>query len=131
MRMLVAAVMLLAVIWAVPGARAQISAAALPALDRMGPAGEFLGEPMRRAVAKSRAARILRVMASDYATGQPLPQEQEFGRWFETRLPDLDRTDPWGNSYWFQRTRDTLTVGSSGPDGRRGTDDDITHDLPY
>ncbi|HSJ24642.1 MAG TPA: type II secretion system protein GspG [Longimicrobiales bacterium] len=131
MKKLVGAVLLLAILWALPGARARISAAALPALDRLGPAGEVIGEPMRRAVARSRAARILRVMASDYANGQALPQEQAFRQWLETRLPDVDPADPWGNAYWYQRTRDMLTVGSNGPDGRRGTDDDITHGLPY
>lgn len=39
------------------------------------------------------------------------------------RLP----TDPWGNDYFFDKDKDLL--GSSGPDGKRGTSDDIT--IPY
>jgi hypothetical protein len=35
-------------------------------------------------------------------------------------------TDPWGNPWYVTSGRSNYTVGSSGPDGEQGTDDDIT-----
>ncbi|HSM61346.1 MAG TPA: type II secretion system protein GspG [Longimicrobiales bacterium] len=36
--------------------------------------------------------------------------------------------DPWGNLYFFESRRRGFLVGSLGPDGRRGTEDDITYE---
>ncbi len=37
--------------------------------------------------------------------------------------------DPWGNDYVYERTRDrTYDLGSHGPDGQPGGDDDLTLD---
>jgi len=40
-------------------------------------------------------------------------------------------TDPWGNVYYLQTNRRGFTVGSAGPDGVQGNEDDIkaTRDL--
>ena len=57
-----------------------------------------------------------------------------FGESLVARLRD----DPWGNSYWFERLEPKsgawsydhvgrFKVWSAGPDGLRGTDDDITY----
>ena len=35
--------------------------------------------------------------------------------------------DPWGNLYYLQTGRGSFTVGSKGPDGVQGNDDDIKH----
>jgi len=35
-------------------------------------------------------------------------------------------TDPWGNTWYLIPARTTYTIGSMGPDGERGTDDDLT-----
>jgi len=34
--------------------------------------------------------------------------------------------DPWGNQYYLQPGRRDYSVGSMGPDGVRGTEDDVT-----
>ena len=34
--------------------------------------------------------------------------------------------DPWGNVYYLDRTRDGYTLGSTGPDKKKGTADDMT-----
>jgi hypothetical protein len=40
-------------------------------------------------------------------------------------------TDPWGNMYYLQTGRSGFTVGSKGPDGVQGNEDDlkVTRDL--
>jgi hypothetical protein len=41
-------------------------------------------------------------------------------------LPRLQATDPWGQSFAYSSSGKSYTVSSSGPDGRAGTEDDIT-----
>jgi hypothetical protein len=130
-RRLALVVLALAVLWALPGMRGRVSAAALPALEKLGPAGDVVVQPVRRMVAKARATGILRVIAADYNQGRPVPGESDFSRWLQTRLPDETSLDPWGRPYWLQRTRGTITVGSSGPDGRKGTADDVKQTIPF
>ena len=40
--------------------------------------------------------------------------------------PDVIRIDPWHRPYEYTGTRDTYALRSLGPDGKAGTDDDIT-----
>jgi hypothetical protein len=124
-------IVMLAVVWAIPGFRGRVGAAALPALEKLGPAGAAVAAPLRRTVAKMRTTAILRAMASDYNEGRGVPEERDFPRWIRTRFPDDNHLDPWGNPYWFQRSPRTLVVGSSGPDGRRNTADDVKHSIPF
>jgi hypothetical protein len=131
MRRIVAAIVILALIWAVPPVRGRLSAAAVPVLEKLGPVGAVVIEPARRMAAKSKVMGILRVIASDYNEGRPLPEDANFHGWLRQRLPDETGLDPWGNAYWLSRTRGTLTVGSDGPDRRRGTGDDVKHTIPY
>lgn len=130
MQKIIGLILVLAVIWAVPAFRAQVSGAALPALDRMGPRGESVATPLRVGIAKARVSGIVRMVASDYADRRGLPDERDFQRWLRARTSAERSIDPWGNPYWMERTREGLRVGSSGPDGRRGTGDDVTHSLP-
>jgi hypothetical protein len=124
-------VVLLAVVWAIPGFRGRVGAAVLPALEKLGPAGDVAARPLRRTVAKMRTTSIVRTIASDHNEGRGLPEERDFGRWMRTRLPDDNPLDPWGNAYWYERGRGTVTVGSSGSDGRRNTADDVKHSIPF
>jgi len=130
MQKIIAFILVMAVVWAVPGLRAQVSGAALPALDRMGAPGESVAGPLRQGIAKARVAGIVRIIASDYTDQRSLPEERDFQRWLRVRTSEARSIDPWGNPYWMERTRQGITVGSSGPDGRRGTSDDVTHSVP-
>jgi hypothetical protein len=131
MRKLAGVVVVLAAVWAIPGFRGQATSAALPALERLGPVGEAVGGPVRRVAARTRVTGVLRIIASDYNEGRPIPGERDFQQWMRQRMPDAGTVDPWGNPYWLQRTRGSIGVGSSGADGRRGTADDIKHTIPF
>lgn len=51
------------------------------------------------------------------------PQPAGFAGWLEgTRRP---RRDPWGADYYLELYPDSFVVGSSGPDARRRTGDDV------
>ncbi len=58
--------------------------------------------------------------------GQPLPSgKNDWAGWLH-RDYSSDPNDPWGHPYYMDTSRDGFTVGSMGPDGTKGTRDDIT-----
>jgi hypothetical protein len=130
MRILIAVIVILAVIWAIEPARLRVAGAAMPVLEALGPVGEFALRPARRMGAKNQARQITRTITIERNEGREVPDARSFDRWLTRRMPE-DRLDPWGNAYWLDRRTNTLTVGSSGPDGERGTDDDISHSVAF
>jgi hypothetical protein len=130
MRILIAAIVILAVIWAIEPARQRVTAAATPVLEALGPVGEFALRPARRMGAKNQARQITRTLIIERNERREVPDARTFDRWLARRMPE-DRLDPWGNVYWLDRRTNSLTVGSSGPDGVRGTDDDISHTVAF
>jgi len=57
--------------------------------------------------------------------GEPLPyQKNQWAGWLR-RDYTSDPNDPWGHPYYIEASRDGFTVGSMGPDGKKGTGDDI------
>jgi hypothetical protein len=131
MRKFIIAIVILALVWAVPGARTHLVASAHPALERLGPSAEFVIRPARREAAKKQMNAILRVAASDINEGLEVPTDGRFQEWMRQRMPELGAGDPWGNPYWMTRAAAAMTVGSSGPDGRRGTEDDLTQTASF
>jgi hypothetical protein len=131
MQKIVALILILAVIWAVPALRERIAAATMPALEKLGPAGDVLLNPMRRMSAKNKARAITRQVTIDRNEGRPAPEAQNFRNWITTRMPDETGLDPWGRPYWLDRRAGSLTVGSNGPDGVRNTSDDVSHTVAF
>lgn len=131
MNKIVALVVLLAIIWAVPALRSRVSAAATPVLERLGPVGDFALNPMRRQAARREAEHFHRVISGDRDAGRAVPEDRMFHDWVRRRIPEEDGLDPWGNPYWIERRINALAVGSDGPDGMRGTDDDVVHTAPF
>lgn len=119
-------VLALAIIWAIPGVRQRIGLAMLPVLEKLGPVGDFAASPVRAFKARNELAFFLRIMQDDDAEGRALPNERTFADWIDRRMPQETGIDPWGQAYWLERRGSTFTVGSSGADAERGTDDDVT-----
>jgi len=71
--------------------------------------------------------RRLRVMADqlDVRLGRAERMPTNFEGWLRRDYSGPE-TDPWGNSWYLRPGRTSYTVGSMGPDGQQGTDDDIT-----
>ncbi|CAN5611629.1 hypothetical protein BH23GEM10_BH23GEM10_14670 [soil metagenome] len=124
-------IVILAVIWAVPQLRSRVGAVALPVLEKLGPAADFIVDPIRGYSAKNKIAHTLRVIESDYNRGIQPPDPQAFHEWMRRRMPGESGLDPWGNAYWMRRGQGVLTVGSSGPDGTVNTDDDVTSESSF
>lgn len=111
-KILGAVIVLLAIGAAIPSTRARMTEAMSPVIDGM--KGRIVPRRLD-AMADQLDARLRQ--------GQGLPQSWE--GWLRrdyTGVPE----DPWGNVYYLDtRRRNAYTVGSMGPDGEQGTDDDI------
>ena len=82
--------------------------------------------PLRDYVAASLVPRRVTAMADQLdvrlGRGEGLPQV--FEGWLRRDYTGSE-FDPWGNVYYMQANRRGYRVGSMGPDGVQGTDDDI------
>ena len=103
---------------AVPNTRARIQEEAL--------------YPVKDAIGNRLVPRRLDAMANQLdvrlSRGEGLPADA-FPGWLRIYYtgPELD---PWENVWFIQAGRSNYTVGSKGPDGEQGTDDDIVVTRP-
>jgi hypothetical protein len=111
-KLIMLAFVALAVGMAVPSTRAQIADSVRPLKDEVG----------NRLV-----PRRLTVMADQLdvrlGRGEDLPER--FDGWLRRDYSGVPE-DPWENQYYLVQSRRDYTVGSMGPDGIQGTEDDIT-----
>jgi len=112
-KLLLFVLFLFAVAMAVPSTRARIQEEAVkPVMDRIG---------------ASLVPRRLEAMADqlDVRLGRGEGFPEVFDGWLRRDYsgPELD---PWERPWFLQTGRRDYTVGSMGPDGERGTGDDIT-----
>ena len=109
----------LAVGMAVPSTRAQIQETAL--------------DPIFDWIGRSLVPRRINTMADqlDVRLGRAEGLPARFDGWLRRDYSGAPE-DPWGNIYFLQVGRRSYTVGSMGPDGQQGTEDDltVTRDLP-
>ncbi|MGD8322181.1 MAG: type II secretion system protein GspG [Gemmatimonadota bacterium] len=102
----------LAVGMAIPSTRAKMEERAQPVLDHF---KAKLVPTRLNAMADQLSARVNR--------GEGYPAS--FEGWLDHDFTGVPQ-DPWGNYYFMEHDRRGFTVGSMGPDGRKGTPDDIT-----
>jgi hypothetical protein len=114
-KLLLLVILLFGIAMAVPSTREQIQANAVT--------------PVRDAIGTRLVPRRLDAMADQLdarlARADQLPSPDNFSGWLRRDYtgPELD---PWDNVWYIQIARRSYTVGSMGPDGQRGTGDDIT-----
>ena len=106
----------LAVGMAIPTTRAEIASWSVPITDGI---GERLVPRRIEVMADMLDVRLSR------AEGLP----DNFEGWLR-RDYTSSPTDPWDNMYYLTRGRRDYTVGSMGPDGIQGNDDDISITRP-
>lgn len=103
----------LAVAMAVPSTRAQIESDAIrPVMDAIG-----------SRIVPGRLEAMADQIDSRLGRGEGLPGN--FEGWLRRNYTSSD-FDPWDNLYYLQSSRRAYTVGSMGPDGVQGSEDDIT-----
>jgi hypothetical protein len=54
-----------------------------------------------------------------------LPQTRAWGTWLVANFTADAATDPWGETYSYQAWADSFAIRSDGPDGQRGSADDL------
>ena len=83
--------------------------------------------PITDEIGRRLVPRRLRAMGDQLEVrvgrGEGLPQS--FESWLRSYYSGPE-VDPWGNPWYLTEGRTSWTVGSMGPDGQRGTADDLT-----
>ena len=54
-----------------------------------------------------------------------LPPTRQWSAWLATNFTGDAATDPWGTTYSYQAWADSFAIRSHGPDGERGSQDDL------
>lgn len=116
----------------VPEVRSRVAPRVLPVRDyivrEVGPSLSRGLEPVRRWQAQQEMRVIARELRQRGLGFHPLPQPREFARFLDrARYIPRGSQDPWNSAYLLTVTRDSIVIGSLGPDGQRGTEDDLRH----
>ncbi len=83
-------------------------------------------DPALRWSATNELRTVLRSLREASQMGQPLPDPARFPTYvMQKHVSGRGGNDPWGTPYYLIVTPDSLIGGSAGPDGERGTADDI------
>ncbi len=115
---------------AVPSLRARTLSHLRPAVGRAyavaRPLIDRVLNPLFRWSTRNEEEQYLLILRNRANLGEPLPRPSEF-RAFAARsaISARDGNDRWGSPYYLVLTRDSIRVGSAGPDLERGTDDDV------
>ena len=113
-KLLAALIVAFAIAAAIPSTRGQMRDALSPILDGA-----------RAKMVPGRLEAIADQLDGLLANGRPLPGD--FQDWLVREYTGGPAQDAWGNYFYLDaRRRGGYTVGSLGPDGERGTGDDIT-----
>ncbi len=112
------ALALLAIALFIPSTRATLLEKASPVTDRF----RAMSVPTAlNAIADQLEARMKR--------GEKLPTSEAWAHWLDKSYTGVPQ-DPWGHEFYLLVGRRDFTVGSMGPDGVRGSADDMTETRP-
>lgn len=115
-KLLYLGVIALGVGMAVPSTRAHLVERAAPVTDSF-----------RSRITVRRLSSMANQLAARVNRGEGFPGN--FEGWLRREFTGPPE-DPWGNPYYLQTRRDGFVLGSPGPDGLPGTDDDIREQRP-
>jgi hypothetical protein len=110
--------------YSIPPIRERIDAPTVRAWAHITPHFRFITDRVRRGLAEREETAIARFLREEHALGHALPEADGFQAWMQQHL-EVGR-DPWDNQYFLVvKDEGSMVVGSSGPDGKRGTPDDV------
>ena len=101
----------LGIAMAVPSSRARLVEEATPVLDSF-----------KARLVPSRLEAMADQLEVRIGRGESFPAN--FNGWLDRSYSGIPE-DPWGQYYYLETSRRRFTVGSAGPDGEKGTPDDI------
>lgn len=105
-----------ALVIVVPPLRQRVMPYARPAL-----------RPFYTVMTKDRVERIALYMERELAATGQMPGPRDLPRALRKMFPDRPhaQVDWWGRPFYFRRTHEGYRIGSAGPDGQRGNNDDV------
>ena len=116
-KLLTVALVLFAIAMAVPSTRARIEGEFTSVVDRL-----------KVKLVPSRLEKMANQLDARLGRAERLPTN--FDGWLRRDFPGSP-ADPWDNNYYLQVGRRDYSVGSMGPDGVQGNEDDITVTREY
>ncbi|MGH7476014.1 MAG: hypothetical protein ACRELD_06975 [Longimicrobiales bacterium] len=134
-KLILFAVLAVGAISYVPPLREAAEPVAGPLLERtsdvLGPVVAKLLDPVFRWSARGEAERYLRRLKEEQNLGFQLPTPGTFQAFVQKHATSgRGGNDPWGSPYFLEFTRDSIRVGSPGPDLESGTYDDVIVSAP-
>ncbi|HEX8394067.1 MAG TPA: hypothetical protein VF665_17120 [Longimicrobium sp.] len=96
-----------------------------PLREKARPQLETAMNPLYGWTVRNEVKDLQRLVAREQALTGNMPKPSEFERFITSRQGPNAAVDSWGQPYYLTVTRRTYAVGSSGPDRRRNTADDI------
>lgn len=121
----------LGAILSIPPLRHRVAPYFAPVTNRLKPITDKIGTPAKKWSAKNEASAFLHKLSQDDAQKKELPTPLSFPVWVRSHSKGEQRgNDPWGRPYYLISDPHQITVGSSGPDRRRDTPDDIRVSAP-
>lgn len=115
----------------IPALRQKAAPYFAPVTSKLAPITDKFVQPTKRWSAKNEAGALLHKLSEDDAQKKELPSALSFPVWVRTHSKNERRgNDPWGRPYYLINDPHQITVGSSGPDRRRNTPDDIRVSAP-
>lgn len=88
-------------------------------------------DPLHRWYVHQELRGIARELRERELSHQPLPSPGQFGQFMaREHVGGHSGFDPWGVPYFMVLRRDSILIGSAGPDKRRGTGDDLYAGVP-
>jgi len=132
MKAILVVLVLLGFAWGYPPTRARMVLGMRPVLHRLGPVGDMIVTPVERYSAKNEVNFILEQLQLTRTEGREIPDAATFTKWINKRLMTKNQgKDPWDQPYYLLKLAGSVTVGSVGQDGVRGSDDDIKKTIPF
>ncbi len=82
-------------------------------------------EPVLIWNAEREIEELSRIVRREARQTYQLPETRAWASWLTVNFTGNATTDPWGRTYSYRAWPDSFWIHSDGPDGLRGTDDDI------
>jgi hypothetical protein len=82
-------------------------------------------QPMLIWNAEREMGELFRVVRREARETYQLPPSCQWGAWLAINFTGDALTDPWGTTYSCRAWADSLAIRSDGPDGQRGSEDEL------
>src|SRR2546430_11553049 len=126
-RVILILLVVIGAVMTIPALRQRASVVFAPVIEKCAPHLSGVTDPLKKVKTGDKESEILGALKQEHIQGRQLP-EDDFAGWLKAHQFEADG---WGSQYYMLQRNDSLFVGSPGPDGKRGTPDDVTSGMPW